>query len=213
MTTASKTEDSIRVLIADDHPVVRSGLARMIDYGEGMTAIAEAENGTEAIKLFHQHQPDVVLMDLRMPDMNGVDAIIAIRQEFPLARIIILTTYDTDEDIFRGLQAGAKGYLLKDARMSTLLDAIRQVHAGQNYIPPSVGAKLATRLSSPKLSDREQEVLQLIAQGNSNADIATNLGISEGTIKYHITNIFSKLDVSDRTSAVLVAIKRGIVSI
>lgn len=207
------TQDSIRVLIADDHPVVRSGLARMIDFGEGMSAVAEAENGTQAIELFHQHQPDVVLMDLRMPEINGVDAIIAIRQEFPHARIIILTTYDTDEDIFRGLQAGASGYLLKDAKMNVLLDAIRQVHAGKNYIPPEVGAKLATRLSSPKLSDRELEVLQHIAQGKNNSDIATVLGISEGTIKFHITNIFSKLGVSDRTQAVLVAIKRGLVTL
>lgn len=204
------SSSTIRVLIADDHPVVRNGLARMIDLTDGMEVIAEAETGIEAVQLFRQHQPDVSLIDLRMPEMNGVDAIAAIRQVFPDARIAILTTYDTDEDIFRGLQSGAKGYLLKDSKMSELLDAIRKLHAGQKYIPPAIGAKLAERMSQPQLGDREREVLQQMSQGKSNQGIAGELGISESTVKYHINNILSKLGVSDRTQAVLLAIKRGV---
>jgi two-component system, NarL family, response regulator len=206
------TSLTIRVLIADDHPVVRNGLARMIDLTEGMEVIAEAETGIEAVQLFRQHQPDVSLIDLRMPEMNGVDAIVAICQAFPSARIAILTTYDTDEDIFRGLQSGAKGYLLKDSKMSELLNAIRTLHAGQKYIPPAVGAKLAERITQPQLSDREREVLQQMSQGKSNQEIAGELAISESTVKYHINNILSKLGVSDRTQAVLLAIKRGVAS-
>jgi two-component system, NarL family, response regulator len=207
------TAASIRVLIADDHPIVRHGLARMIDLTDGMEVVAEAETGVEAVRLFRQHQPDVALIDLRMPEMNGVDAIIAIREEFPNAQIAILTTYDTDEDIFRGLQSGAKGYLLKDSKMSELLDAIRKLHAGQKYIPPAVGAKLAERMSLPQLSDREREVLQQMSQGKANQEIGIELSISESTVKYHINNILSKLGVSDRTQAVLLAIKRGITNL
>jgi two-component system, NarL family, response regulator len=203
------TAASIRVLIADDHPIVRHGLARMIDLTDGMEVVAEAETGVEAVRLFRQHQPDVALIDLRMPEMNGVDAIIAIREEFPNAQIAILTTYDTDEDIFRGLQSGAKGYLLKDSKMSELLDAIRKLHAGQKYI----GAKLAERMSLPQLSDREREVLQQMSQGKANQEIGIELSISESTVKYHINNILSKLGVSDRTQAVLLAIKRGITNL
>jgi two-component system, NarL family, response regulator len=146
-------------------------------------------------------------MDLRMPEMNGVEAIISIRQEFPTAQIAILTTYDTDEDIFRGLQAGAKGYLLKDSKMVELIDAIRTLHNGQRYIPPAVGAKLAERITLPQLSDREMEVLGLMATGKANQDICAELCISESTVKFHINNIFSKLEVSDRTQAIIVAIK------
>jgi two-component system, NarL family, response regulator len=207
------TSTPIRVLIADDHPVVRNGLARMIDLTDGMEVIAEAETGIEAVQLFRQHQPDVSLIDLRMPEMNGVEAIVAIHTEFPNARIAILTTYDTDEDIFRGLQSGAKGYLLKDSKMSELLDAIRKLHAGQKYIPPAVGAKLAERMSQPQLSDREREVLREMSQGKTNQEIGTKLGISESTVKYHINNILSKLGVSDRTQAVLLAIKRGVTNL
>jgi two-component system, NarL family, response regulator len=207
------TSTPIRVLIADDHPVVRNGLARMIDLTDGMEVVAEAETGIEAVQLFRQHQPDVSLIDLRMPEMNGVEAIVAIHTEFPHARIAILTTYDTDEDIFRGLQSGAKGYLLKDSKMSELLDAIRKLHAGQKYIPPAVGAKLAERMSQPQLSDREREVLREMSQGKTNQEVSTKLGISESTVKYHINNILSKLGVSDRTQAVLLAIKRGVTNL
>ena len=203
----------IRVLIADDHPIVRNGLVRMIELTDGMEVVAEAATGTEAVELFRQHQPDVTLMDLRMPELNGVEAIAAIRQEFPNSRIAILTTYDTDEDIFRGLQAGARGYLLKDSKMVELLDAVRKVHAGQKYIPPAVGAKLAERISRPQLSDREREVLQLMTEGRTNQNISNALCISESTVKFHINNIFSKLGVSDRTQAVLMAIKRGVANL
>jgi two-component system NarL family response regulator len=204
---------SIRILIVDDHPIVRNGLVLMVKYESGMETVAEASSGAEAIAQFHQHQPDVTLMDLRLGDMNGVDVIATIRQRFPDARIIILTTYDTDEDIYRGLQTGAKGYILKDAPLDELLKAIRTVHAGRQYIPPEVGAKLAERLSRPQLSDREREVLQLIAQGKSNQDVADSLHIAENTVKYHVNNILSKLGVGDRTQAVLLALKRGIANL
>lgn len=177
-----------------------------------MEAVAEASNGKEAVEMFRLHQPDVTLMDLRMPQMEGVEAITTIRAEFPTARIILLTTYDGDEDIYRGLRAGAKGYLLKDASCEQLLEAIRVVHVGRSRIPPSVGAKLAERMSNPELSDREREVVRLMATGKSNQEIGTALGITEGTVKFHVNNILSKLKVNDRTQAVIVALKRGIAS-
>ena len=207
------TDASIRILIADDHPVVRNGLVLLIRYEPGMEAVAEARDGAEAITLYRQHLPDITLMDLRMPNVGGVEAIVTIRQTFPNARIILLTTYDGDEDIYRGLEAGARGYLLKDAPLEQVLEAIRRVHSGQNYVPPEVGAKLVARLSSPQLSDREREVLNLMAKGKSNQAMASELYISEATIKFHITNILSKLQVSDRTQAVLVALKRGIANL
>ncbi len=203
----------IRILIVDDHPIVRNGLVLMVKYESGMETVAEASSGAEAIEQFCQHQPDVTLMDLRLGDMNGVDAISSIRQDFPQARIIILTTYDTDEDIYRGLQIGARGYILKDAPLDELLNAIRTIHAGRQYIPPEVGAKLAERLNRPQLSERERDVLQLMAQGKSNQAIADDLYISENTVKYHVNNILSKLEVSDRTQAVLMALKRGIANL
>jgi two-component system, NarL family, response regulator len=204
---------TIQVLIADDHPIVRGGLARMIELTDGMDVVAEAETGEQAIALFEQYQPNVTLMDLRMPDMTGVEAIAAIRQRYPMARIIILTTYDTDEDIFRGLQAGARGYLLKDSKMSQLLEAVRKVHAGQTCIPPEVGAKLAERMSQPQLSEREQDVLQRMTCGMNNQEIAEALHVTESTIKFHVSNILQKLGVSDRTQAVLIAIKRGLANV
>lgn len=207
------SQANIRVLIADDHPIVRTGLAMMIKYESGMEMVAQASNGVQAVQLFRLLLPDVTLMDLRMPEMNGVDAIISIRQEFPDARVIVLTTYDGDEDIYRGLQAGARGYLLKDAPIDELLSAIRKVYAGQKYIPLEVGEKLAERLSSPQLSDREQEVLCLVASGKSNLEIATALDITEGTVKYHVNNLLSKLKVSDRTKAAILALKRGIANL
>ena len=204
---------TIRVLIVDDHSIVRQGLGTIINRDPEMTAIAQAEDGQQAIVLFREHQPDVTLMDLRMPKMGGVEAISAICTEFKSARIIVLTTYDSDEDIYRGLQAGAQGYLLKDAKPNELLDAIRTINRGQKYIPPDVGAKLAQRLSNPELSDRELAVLRLMAQGMSNLDIAAALSIGESTVKSHVNRILSKLGVSDRTQAVIVAVRRGIVSL
>jgi len=207
------SDTNIRVLIADDHPVVRSGLAMILSYSEGIETVAEACTGVEAVELFRQHQPDVVLMDLKMPEMGGVDAIAAIRQEFCDAHIIVLTTYDGDEDIYRGLSAGARGYLLKNVTHQTLVDGIRRVHAGQKYIPPDVGARLAERMNSPQLTERERQVLLLLTEGKSNQEIAAALHISEGTIKFHVNGILRKLNVSDRTQAVLVALKRGIASL
>jgi two-component system, NarL family, response regulator len=203
----------IRVLIADDHSIVRQGLATIIDRDPEMKVIAQAEDGQQAIDRFREHQPDVTLMDLRMPQVSGVEAIHAICAKFKSARIIVLTTYDGDEDIYRGLHSGAQGYLLKDAGPNELLNAIRTVHRGQQYIPPDVGAKLVQRLSNPELSERELEVLGLMAQGMSNPDIAVALTIGESTVKSHVNRILSKLGVSDRTHAVIMAIKRGIVSL
>jgi two-component system, NarL family, response regulator len=202
---------TIRVLIADDGAIVRQGLATIIDRDPEMTAIAQAEDGQQAIALFREYQPDVTLMDLRMPQMGGVEAIMAICAEFKQARIMVLTTYDGDEDIYRGLQAGAQGYLLKDAKPPELLNAIRMIHSGQKYVPPEVGAKLVQRMSNPELSERELDVLRLMAQGMSNQGIGTALNVGESTVKSHVNRILSKLGVSDRTQAVIVAIKRGIV--
>jgi two-component system NarL family response regulator len=209
----SDQSSTIRILVVDDHSIVRQGLATIINRDPEMTVIAQAEDGQQAIACFREHQPDVTLMDLRMPQMGGVEAITAICSQFKPARIIVLTTYDGDEDIYRGLQAGAKGYLLKDAKPNELLNAIRMINRGQQYIPPEVGAKLVQRMSNPELSDRELEVLRLIGQGMSNSDIATALTIGESTVKSHVNRIFSKLGVSDRTQAVIIAVKRGIVSL
>lgn len=203
----------IRVLIVDDHSIVRQGLATIINRDPEMTVIAQAEDGHQAVNLFREHQPDVTLMDLRMPQMAGVEAIVAICAECKQARLIVLTTYDGDEDIYRGLQAGAKGYLLKDAKPNELLNAIRTVHSGQQYIPPEVGAKLVQRMNNPELSERELEVLRLIARGMSNQEIGTALSIGESTVKSHVNRILSKLGVNDRTQAVIVSVKRGLVSL
>ncbi|MDF5715794.1 MAG: response regulator transcription factor [Rhizonema sp. NSF051] len=204
---------NIRVLIVDDHSIIRQGLATIINRDPEMTVIAQAEDGQQAINLFREYQPDVTLMDLRMPQMAGVEAISTICAEFKSARIIVLTTYNSDEDIYRGLHAGAQGYLLKDAKPNELLTAIRTVHRGQKYIPLEVGAKLVQRMSNPELSERELEVLRSMAQGMSNSDIATALSIGESTVKSHVNRILSKLGVNDRTQAVIVAVKRGIVSL
>ncbi|PZU91504.1 MAG: DNA-binding response regulator [Pseudanabaena sp.] len=206
------TDQTIRIMVADDHPIVRSGLVLMIDYTPNMETVAEANNGVEAVALFRQYRPDVTLMDLRMPEMSGADAIAAIHQEFPKAKIIVLTTYDGDEDIYRGLKAGAKGYIFKNAPVDEIVRAIKTVYEGKKYIPPEVGEKLSERLNRPQLSNRELDVLKLVAQGKNNQQIATELYISESTVKYHINSVLSKLGVSDRTQATLIAIKRGIVS-
>jgi two-component system NarL family response regulator len=208
-----KQSTPIRILIADDHAVVRQGLATIINHDSEMTVIAQAEDGQQAIALYRQHQPDITLMDLRMPRMGGVEAITAICAEFKQARIAVLTTYDGDEDIYSGLRAGAQGYLLKDAKPSELLNAIRAIHSGEKYIPPAVGAKLLQRMSNPELSERELEVLRLMAQGMSNQEIGTALSIGESTIKSHVNRILSKLGVNDRTQAVIIAVKRGLVNL
>lgn len=203
----------IRVLIVDDHSLVTEGLANIVNYDPEMTVVAQAENGQQAIDRYREYQPDITLMDLRMPGMGGVEAITAICAEFKLARIIVLTTYDGDEDIYRGLQAGAQGYLLKDAKPNELLNAIRMVHGGQQYVSLVVGRKLVERMNNPVLSERELDVFRLMAQGLSNQDIGTTLNIGESTVKSHVTHILNKLGVGDRMQAVIVGVKRGIVSL
>ncbi|MFZ1025020.1 MAG: response regulator transcription factor [Limnoraphis robusta] len=205
--------DSIRVLIADDHAIVRQGLVSLLQQEPDLSVVAQAGNGQEAVTMFSQHQPDVVLMDLQMPKMDGVEAITAICAEFVNPQIVVLTTYDGDENIYRGLQAGAKGYLLKDTDPNELFAAIRQVFAGQKYIPSTVGAKLAERMGNSQLSDRELQVLCLIVAGKNNQEIGETLHISKSTVKFHVNNILSKLNVKDRTQAALVALKRGIASL
>ena len=205
--------NAIRVLVVDDHPVVRQGLVAMLEEAPDILVVGQAGNGQEALVVFRQEQPDATLMDLRMPQMDGVAAITAICTEFPAARIIVLTTYEGDEDIYQGLRAGAKGYLLKDAEPEELLSAIRAVQKGQKHIPPQVGAKLLERMTSPELSDRELEVLQLITTGKSTQAISKALHITERTVNFHINHILSKLGVEDRTQAVIVALRRGIVSL
>ncbi|MBD1865441.1 MULTISPECIES: response regulator transcription factor [Trichocoleus] len=204
---------TIQVLLVDDHAIVQQGLAAIINEESDMAVIGQAKNGVEAVQLFRQVQPDVTLMDLRMPQMGGVEAITAICTEFNTARIIVLTTYDGDEDIYRGLRAGSKGYLLKDCKPNELRTAIRTVHEGLQYIPPHVGAKLAQRMTHPELTDRELEVLQLVAQGMSNLEIGAALSITESTVKSNINRILSKLGAKDRTQATIIALKRGIASL
>ena len=203
----------IRILIVDDHPVVREGLVVLIERREDMTVVGEASNGREAIEQFRRFTPDVTLLDLRMPEVDGITAIAGIREQAPTARIIILTCYDSDEDIYRGLRAGAKAYLLKGTSRQELLDTIRAVHAGQTRIPPDIAAKLAERMTGPELTHRELDVLRLLMAGKSNKQIAAALFISEGTVKTHVNNILGKLGASDRTQAVTTALKRGLVSL
>jgi DNA-binding NarL/FixJ family response regulator len=201
----------IRILIVDDHFVVRTGLAAVISTQPDMEVVGEAVDGRQAVEMFRKHTPDITLMDLRMPEMNGVQAIAAIRREFADARFIVLTTYDGDEDIYRALQAGARGYLLKDMLREGLIEAIRAVHAGQRRIPAEVANRLADRMTRTELTSREMEVLELIVRGRSNKQIGAELGIAEGTVKIHINNILSKLGVDDRTQAATSALQRGLV--
>jgi DNA-binding NarL/FixJ family response regulator len=199
------------VLIADDHSVVRAGLVSLIEDKADMTVAGEASNGREAVELWKKHRPDVTLLDLRMPELDGVSAIKAIRAADEKARIIVLTTYDADEDIYRSIQAGAKGYLLKDVPREALMDCIRRVHRGDTCVPVHLAAKLAERVSGKTLSQREIEVLKLIAQGKSNKEIGSALFICEGTVKSHLKRIFGKLDVISRTEAVAKATRRGLI--
>lgn len=207
------TEHPIRILIADDHPVVRQGLAVIIESEPGMTVVAQAKNGLEAVELFRLERPHLALIDLRMPEMDGIATITAIRKEFPRATLLVLTTYDKDEDIYRSLQAGARAYLLKDTPPTELLEAIRAVYLGYRHLPERIAQKLADHMMYPDLTDREYEVLCLMSAGKSNREIGGDLFITEGTVKSHVNNILSKLGVSDRTQAVTTALKRGLVQI
>ena len=201
----------ITLLVAEDHGIVRQAIVSILELQADITVVAEAKDGVEAVTLHQTHQPDVTLMDLRMPHIEGVEAIRRIRENTADAKIIILTTYDTDEDIYRGLQTGARGYILKDANFEDLLEAVRTVHSGKRYLPANVALKLAERMTSEDLTEREHEVLKLLVLGSGNASLAEALNISEGTVKFHINHIFQKLKVHDRTQAVIVALRRGLI--
>jgi DNA-binding NarL/FixJ family response regulator len=208
---SSNPPERIRVLVADDHPVVRTGLSAVIIEQSDLELVAEAENGERAVALFREHQPDVVLMDLRMPVMDGVEAIRTITGEFPTARILALTTYEGDADIRRALEAGARGYLLKDMLLTEVISAVRAVRRGERVIPIAVATRLAEFPERSELSERELEVIQLVARGLSNKEVARAIGRTDETVKIHLKNIFAKLDVADRTEAVTVALTRGLI--
>jgi DNA-binding NarL/FixJ family response regulator len=203
------TKGRIRILVADDHTIVREGLVSLIQRKHDMVVVGEARNGREAVELWKKYRPDVILLDLRMPELDGVGAIKEIRALDERAQIIVLTTFDGDEDIYRAIKGGAKAYLLKDTARDALVDCIRRVHAGETYLPPALAAKLAERVSGEALSAREIEVLRRIAAGKSNKEIGAELFISEGTVKTHVKSIFAKLDVVSRTEAVATATRRG----
>jgi len=202
---------AIRIMIVDDHAVVRQGLAALLSTVPEFDIIVQAGDGEQAVALYRTHQPDVTLMDLRLPKLKGVEAIQAIRQEFPAARVIVLTTFDGDEDIYRALQAGARGYLLKGMEGDELIEAIRAVHEGKARIPAEVAERLSLRLSGDALTERETDVLRQIVGGLSNKEIGAKLFISEATVKTHVNNLLAKLGVSDRTQAATTALQRGIV--
>jgi DNA-binding NarL/FixJ family response regulator len=205
------TKDTIRVLVVEDHNVVRQGLVALLNLVEGIDVVGEAADGEEAITQFRSHKPDVTLIDLRLPKLAGVEVIQQVRSEAPQARFVVLTTYDGDEDIYRALKSGAKAYLLKGMTTEELITTIREVHAGRSHIPAAIAERLAERMGTEDLTPREAEVLEQIVSGKSNKEIATELAISEATVKTHINTLLSKLGVADRTQAATAAIRRGIV--
>ena len=203
----------IRILSVDDHALLREGIAALVNAEPDMKLIAEAANGEEAVEKFRLHQPEITLMDLQMPKLNGVDTIIRIRGEFPGARVIVLTTYTGDVQVLRALKAGARGYILKGDVHRELLPIIRAVHSGQKRIPAEIAAELAEHATDDELSSRQLDILRLIARGNANKIIANQLNIGEATVKSHVTSILSKLGANDRTHAVTIALKRGIIDL
>jgi DNA-binding NarL/FixJ family response regulator len=207
------TRPQIRVFCVDDHPLMREGITAVIRNEPDMLLVAEASSGREAVQGYREHRPDITLMDLRLPDIGGIDAMIAIRTEFADARVIMLTTFEGDADIRRALGAGAQGYMLKSMPRKQLVDMIRKVHAGKKHIPSEIATRLAEHIGNEELSNREVEVLQKIAGGNRNSDIAALLFISEETVKGHIKHIMGKLGASDRTEAVAIGLRRGIIQL
>jgi two-component system NarL family response regulator len=201
----------IRILIAEDHEIVREGIAAILNTQTDMIVVAQATNGQEAVRAFNRERPDIALLDLMMPEMSGVEATVAIKRKFPNARIVVLTTYDGDEDIYRALQAGARAYLLKDTSRNDIFETIRAVHRGERRIPAEIAARLAERVAGSELTKRELDVLKQIVKGKSNKEIASVLNITEGTVKYYVNVILSKMGVSDRTEAATTALKRGLV--
>ena len=206
-------KQQIRVFSVDDHPLLREGIATLVNNQPDMMLVGEASTGAEAMQQFKQHMPDVTLLDLRLPDMSGIDVLIAIRSEFPKARIVMLTTFEGDVEVQRALQAGARGYLLKNMPPVELLDVIRQVHEGKKRIPPEIASQLLEHLSDEGLTEREVEVLREVADGNRNREIAERLFISEETVKVHIKHIMEKLGAADRTQAVAIGVRRGIIQL
>ncbi|MBB5189782.1 DNA-binding NarL/FixJ family response regulator [Silvimonas terrae] len=205
--------NAITIMTVDDHPLLRAGISGALEFEADMKVVAEAGNGLQAVEMFRQHRPDVTLMDVRMPEMNGISAMTQIRKEYPDARIVVLTTYEGDVQALRAIKAGAAGYLLKSMLRKELIDTIRMVHAGQKRIPPEIANDLAHHMADEALSTREVDVLRLAALGKSNKRIGTELFISEETVKSHMTNILSKLSATDRTHAVTIALKRGILDL
>jgi DNA-binding NarL/FixJ family response regulator len=211
MTT--KPKKKIRIMLVEDHILIRMGLVTASQLEPDIELVAEVEEGEEAVEAYRTHRPDLVIMDLRLPGMDGIQTINALRKEFGPVVVLVLSTYAADDDVYRAIQAGASGYLLKDMPLKVLVEAIRTVHGGQNYFPPGISDRLAERLRQSVPTDRELLVLQKIAKGMSNKEIGNELGITEGTVKAHVTNILSKLHAADRTQAVTTAIKRGIIHI
>ncbi len=208
----SAPPEKIRILLVDDHIVLRMGLITAANGEPDMIVVADAENGAEAIKAFRTHRPDVVVLDLRMQGMNGIETIQKLREEFGSVRVLIFSNYANGEEVYQAMKAGVMGFVVKEMALDRLLEGIRRVHQGEQYIPPEIAMRMSSRLLSP-LSTRESEVLQLVAKGMSNKEIGAELHVVEGTVKIHVTNILAKLGVSDRTQAIVVAVKRGIIGL